>query len=204
MDSLTISDLNTPSSMTMGKKPPSDQVDKASFVTLLVTQLKNQDPLEPVENSEFIAQLAQFQTLEGQTASNQKLEELVSIQQSQLALAGLSQAAILVGKQCTWEQDGAELSGTISKVTVEQGVMMVTTENGKVPVGALTGIGNSVGPGGTTPGGGTNGGTNGGTTTPGTNTGVPTTGNGGGTGTQGGGTPVAPDPLTAIHEILGA
>lgn len=199
MDSLTISDLNTPSSMTMGKKPPSDQVDKASFVTLLVTQLKNQDPLEPVENSEFIAQLAQFQTLEGQTASNQKLEELVSIQQSQLALAGLSQAAMLVGKQCTWEQDGTELSGTISKVTVEQGVMMVTTENGKIPVGALTGIGNNVG-GGTTPGGGTSGGT----TTPGTNTGVPTTGNGGGTGTQGGGTPVAPDPLTAIHEILGA
>ena len=81
--------------------------------------------------------------------------------------------------------------------------MMVTTENGKVPVGALTGIGNSVGGGSTTPGG-ANGGTSGGTTTPGTNTGVPTTGNGGGTGTQGGGTPVAPDPLTAIHEILGA
>ncbi len=143
MDSLAISDLNSPSSASNGQRAPSDQVSKASFVTLLVTQLKNQDPLEPVENSAFIAQLAQMQTLEGQHASNAKLDELVSIQQSQLALAGLSQAAMLVGKEVTWEKDGVELTGTISKVTVEQGVMMVTTEHGKLPVGALTGIGNS-------------------------------------------------------------
>ena len=38
---------------------------KDAFLTMLVTQMKNQDPLNPVENTEFTAQLAQFSSLEG-------------------------------------------------------------------------------------------------------------------------------------------
>lgn len=117
-------------------------VDKSSFLNLLVTQLRNQDPLEPVENTEFISQLATFQSLESQISMSDRLEDLVGLQESQLALAGLSQAALLVGKHVTWEDaDGNARSGTIQTVTVENGVMMVNTENGKVPVGALTSIG---------------------------------------------------------------
>ena len=37
---------------------------REEFITLLITQLKNQDPFEPVENSEFISQLAQFTSLQ--------------------------------------------------------------------------------------------------------------------------------------------
>lgn len=123
-------------------------VDKSSFLTLLVTQLRNQDPLEPVENTEFISQLATFQSLESQIAMGARLEDLVGLQESQLALAGLSQAALLVGKHVTWEDaDGVEHAGTIKTVTVESGVMMVNTENGKVPVGALTSIGLASGSG---------------------------------------------------------
>jgi flagellar basal-body rod modification protein FlgD len=121
------------------KKP--GNVDKGSFLTLLVTQLQNQDPLDPVQNTEFISQLATFQSLESQIETGKQIENLVAIQESQLALAGLSQAALLVGKRVTWtDANGKPGSGTVLSVTVENGVMMINHENGKVPVGALTSI----------------------------------------------------------------
>jgi flagellar basal-body rod modification protein FlgD len=117
-------------------------VSRDSFLNLLVTQLRHQDPLDPVENTEFISQLAQFQSLESQISMRDRLEDLVALQESQLALAGLSQAALLVGKHVTWiDGEGNPGEGTIQTVTVENGVMMVNTENGKVPVAALTSIG---------------------------------------------------------------
>jgi flagellar basal-body rod modification protein FlgD len=129
-------------------------VSRDSFLTLLVTQLRNQDPLSPVGNTEFITQLAQFQSLESQLDTNQKIQDLVAIQESQLALSGLSQAALLVGKNVTWiDGDGNEGAGTVTSVTVENGVMMINTPNGKVPVGALTSIGVA------NPSAGSNGGT---------------------------------------------
>jgi flagellar basal-body rod modification protein FlgD len=117
------------------------KVDRDSFLNLLVTQLRHQDPLDPVGNTEFISQLAQFQSLESQTAMGKSIEDLVHLQESQLALAGLSQAALLVGKHVTWiDEKGKAGEGTVNSVTVEQGVMMINTENGKIPVAALTSI----------------------------------------------------------------
>ena len=120
----------------------SGTVDRESFMNLLVAQLRHQDPLEPVSQTEFISQLATFQSLESQISMKDRLEDLVALQESQLALAGLSQAALLVGKHVTWiDAEGKPGEGTIETVTVENGVMMVNTENGKIPVAALTSIG---------------------------------------------------------------
>lgn len=116
-------------------------VDRDSFLNLLVTQLRNQDPLDPVDNGQFISQLATFQSLESQLDTGKHIQDLVSLQESQLALAGLSQAALLVGKRVTWtDADGKDGSGTVLSVTVENGVMMINHEKGKVPVSALTSI----------------------------------------------------------------
>lgn len=54
-----------------GKK---NDLDKDAFLRLLTTQLSNQDPLNPIEDKEFIAQLAQFSSLEQMTAMNKNLE----------------------------------------------------------------------------------------------------------------------------------
>lgn len=54
-----------------GKK---NDLDKDAFLKLLTTQLANQDPLSPMEDREFIAQLAQFSSLEQMTAMNKTLE----------------------------------------------------------------------------------------------------------------------------------
>jgi flagellar basal-body rod modification protein FlgD len=62
------------------------KLDKNAFLNLLVTQLQNQDPLNPVEDKEFIAQMAQFSSLEQLQQLNQKfdsnLESLSKIKES--------------------------------------------------------------------------------------------------------------------------
>lgn len=55
-------------------------VNQEMFLQLLVAQLKNQDPLQPQEGTEFISQLAQFSSLEQLTTINQQLGELLKKQ----------------------------------------------------------------------------------------------------------------------------
>ncbi len=70
------------------------ELGKNEFLKLLVTQMNNQDPLSPQENGEFIAQLAQFSTVEGIETLNTSMESLLNGYQSSQAL----QASSLVGR----------------------------------------------------------------------------------------------------------
>jgi flagellar basal-body rod modification protein FlgD len=78
-----------------------------AFLKLLVAQLKNQDPLNPQQNYEFVAQLAQFSSLEQSVGINTRLDQLA--QQNQ----GLqnSQVVQLVGKQATVKGNIVALKG---------------------------------------------------------------------------------------------
>ncbi|MCB2251514.1 flagellar hook assembly protein FlgD [Pseudomonas chlororaphis] len=67
---------------------------KDAFLKLLVTQLKNQNPLDPQDNSEFVAQLAQFSSLEGITTLNDSVTAIAGNYKSSQAL----QASSLVGR----------------------------------------------------------------------------------------------------------
>jgi len=68
-----------------------------TFLTLLTSQLKNQDPLSPVDSNQFTAQLTQMAGVEQQLLTNDLLKSLVSGQGS----AGLGQAATYIGKAAT-------------------------------------------------------------------------------------------------------
>ena len=57
-------------------------LDKQAFLNLLVTQLKYQDPLNPMENTEFVAQLAQFSSLEQLVNVNDNLQADAVLSQS--------------------------------------------------------------------------------------------------------------------------
>jgi flagellar basal-body rod modification protein FlgD len=57
---------------------PTSNIDKSQFLQLLVTQLQNQDPLNPMDNTQFVTQLATFSSL----------EQLMSINQAVTKLAG--------------------------------------------------------------------------------------------------------------------
>jgi flagellar basal-body rod modification protein FlgD len=68
-----------------GKAKTSLAADFDAFLLLLTTQLKNQDPLSPMEPTEFTSQLVQFASVEQQINANENLEKLVGIQNATLA-----------------------------------------------------------------------------------------------------------------------
>lgn len=80
-----------------------NDLGKNEFLELLVAQLNNQNPLEPQENGEFIAQLAQFSTVEGVEKLNASMETFLSGYQSSQAL----QASSLVGRKVIVPTDEA-------------------------------------------------------------------------------------------------
>lgn len=86
-----------------GSKVVSDAVDKAlgkdDFLKLLTTELRNQDPLSPMDNKDFIAQMAQFSTLEQTNNMAKSMEGLSSGISALFQHSLLSQGAALIGKQ---------------------------------------------------------------------------------------------------------
>jgi len=77
------------------KTPKKNELGEDAFLQLLVTQMNNQNPLNPQDNSAFVAQLAQFSSVEGITKLNTQMEGMSSSFQSSTAL----QASALVGRQ---------------------------------------------------------------------------------------------------------
>ena len=90
---------------------PARQSDelRESFMTLLITQLQNQDPLKPMENAEMTSQLAQINTVSGIEELNSTLEGITSQMDANQALqaSGLIGKGVMVpGKDVLLEQDG--------------------------------------------------------------------------------------------------
>jgi flagellar basal-body rod modification protein FlgD len=100
-------------------KPINDQMGKTEFLTLFTTQLQNQNPLDPVNNEAFVAQLAQFSQLEATTNMSTSMESMVKSMKSDRFMNG----ANLIGKQVTAPmgnaryQEGSTINGLISLPT---------------------------------------------------------------------------------------
>ena len=73
----------------------SNELGKDDFLKLLITQLQNQDPTEPMENQEFIAQMAQFSSLEQMTNMSTAFSKMASFINSQEATATLGKTVEL-------------------------------------------------------------------------------------------------------------
>lgn len=76
-----------------------------TFLTLLTTQLRNQDPLEPLDTEKFTEQLVQFASVEQSIQTNQHLEALIALQTSSANETALA----MVGRIATVESDVAAL-----------------------------------------------------------------------------------------------
>lgn len=105
------------------------ELGKQDFLLLMIQQLQNQDPLEPMKNEDFIAQLAQFNSLEQMQNLNKTMESLGNLQI-------LAQTSSMVGKTVTaTSADGASvIGGTVSSVDFSSGTatLVVTGQNGTV------------------------------------------------------------------------
>ena len=86
-----------------GKSKLADDFD--TFLGILVTQLKNQDPLEPMKSQEFTNQLVQFSTVEQAIATNSKLDQMLQAQAGNRA----SQAVNYIGKEIAIDGNQVQL-----------------------------------------------------------------------------------------------
>ena len=76
-------------------KATNNAMDQGAFLTLFTTQLKNQNPLDPVKNEAFVAQLAQFSQLEATSSMKTSMETMVKSLEGDKMLAG----AALIGRR---------------------------------------------------------------------------------------------------------
>jgi flagellar basal-body rod modification protein FlgD len=87
-----------------------DQMGKDVFLKLLVAQMRYQDPSNPVDSSQMMAQTATFSQVE-------KLEQLVNQNASMLVLQESATAGALVGRKATYtDTNGASVTGTVTSV----------------------------------------------------------------------------------------
>jgi flagellar basal-body rod modification protein FlgD len=111
----------TPSTPTV-TTDKSKQLGKQDFLKLLMAQLQNQDPMKPMDDTQMIAQMAQFSALEATQQLNQTIQNNNNVQT-------VSQAGALIGKYVLADQsDGSSISGAVTDInfTSTNGVVSPT------------------------------------------------------------------------------
>lgn len=154
---MTINGISASDSFFGSQAAGTKQLDKNAFMELLVSQLKNQDPMSPVANEDFVAQLATFSSLEQLEGLNQNMVASIALNQSNALLAQLTQSSALIGKSVKWEDldTGAEHSGTVQSVKIVDGLAVLRIDDEDVPLVSVTEVqGDSSAPADDTTGGG--------------------------------------------------
>jgi flagellar basal-body rod modification protein FlgD len=119
------------SSSTQAVDLQQSSLGQEQFLRILLTQLRFQDPLKPMDNQQFLAQMAQFSALAQTSQLNDRIDTLLSIQSA-------SQSVGLIGKSVQVETQNGALIGTVSTLTFADGQpnLTVTTASGEI----LTGV----------------------------------------------------------------
>ena len=113
-----------------------DQMDKDTFLKLLVAQMRYQDPSNPTDPTQFMSQTAQFTQV-------QKLEQIATQNASLLSLQRSMSAGVLVGHSVTYTDDsGSSQTGTVSSVVLGDDTTEASAViNGSpVPMGRITSV----------------------------------------------------------------
>lgn len=109
---------NTSSSNSTGNDAASLANNFTTFLTLLTTQLKNQNPLDPLDTNQFTQQLVQFSQVEQQMKSNEQLASLVALEKtaaSTTALAYVGATVVVDGATATLTDSSATWSFNVTK-----------------------------------------------------------------------------------------
>lgn len=110
----TISSVSSNSSLPAARQPKKE-LGKEDFLQILVTQLKNQDPTQPMQNADLIVQMSQLSTLEQLSNLNQTFTEYL------MSKNNVSQYADMLNKKVTWlnpetnKQESGVVTGIVNK-----------------------------------------------------------------------------------------
>ena len=126
-DTTSTNSTNSTSSTT---STSNNTVDYNTFLQLLIAEMKNQDPTNPMDTSQYMSQFAQLSTVEQATLTNSKLDSLLSSQ-------ALTQADGLIGRNVSFtDTTGAAVTGKIASVSINSDGSVATLEDGtKIAVG---------------------------------------------------------------------
>jgi flagellar basal-body rod modification protein FlgD len=122
-------------------KPKDGTLGKDEFLKILVTQLKNQDPMEPMKDRDFIAQMAQFTSV----------EQLMNMSKEMgLLRQNFGMAAGLIGKQVDWKETdpaGNVVTGTgrVDSIMVKDGVQYIKSGASQIPLDKVISVSESGG-----------------------------------------------------------
>jgi|TARA_B000000557_G_C20704881_1_gene413236 flagellar basal-body rod modification protein FlgD len=112
-----------------------DQLGQEDFLKLMTTQLQNQDPFAPMENGEFIAQMAQFSTVTGITSMDESLKNVAAkLGETRIATAAnmLGHSVLVPGKIARADDDGS-VNGVIDLPSASTNVNVVfKSQNGEI------------------------------------------------------------------------
>ena len=97
-------------SIAVNGRTASQELGKDDFLILLLAQLANQDPTSPMENTQFIAQMAQFSSLEQMTNMSNEFTKLATMLNS-------SEAVTVIGKTVDIDVSGQLVSGVVDGAT---------------------------------------------------------------------------------------
>lgn len=118
------------------------ELGKDQFLTILVAQLKNQDPMSPMENTEFIGQMAQFSSLEQLINIGKKIDSVGSSVDNSLGASSQ-----LIGKKITWPEEKTDSatgektttyqSGVVGSIVLKAGVQYAQVGENAVPLSII-------------------------------------------------------------------
>lgn len=125
-----ITSTNSTSSTSSTTSTSKNTVDYNTFLQLLIAEMKNQDPTNPMDTSQYMSQFAQLSSVEQAMQTNTKLDSLLSSQ-------ALSQADGLIGKNVSFtDSTGATFTGKVASISINSNGSVATLEDGtKVAVG---------------------------------------------------------------------
>jgi flagellar basal-body rod modification protein FlgD len=95
------------------------------FLKLLIAQLQNQDPSDPMSNTEMVTQMAQLSSVDAMNGLNASFAEVLKLQQ-------LSSGTDLIGHQVTYSWAGLELSGTVEGITNGEAGIRLTIDGNEI------------------------------------------------------------------------
>ncbi|MCL1853368.1 MAG: flagellar biosynthesis protein FlgD [Peptococcaceae bacterium] len=123
-------------------------LDRDVFLRLMVAQFANQDPMSPVSETESIAQLAQFSTLEQMTNMVDSIMDLKVGIALMLNQSLISQGSSMIGKEVTgtiYDENGVEreITGVVSSVHMKNGFLTLKIGDEELPIDFVKEIRNS-------------------------------------------------------------
>lgn len=132
----------TSSSSSSSTSGSSSTLDKNAFLQLLCTEMKYQDPLSPMDNTEYISQMATFSSLEQMQNLNTTVTSLADSLSSALSSIYFQQAVNNVGKTATYlDSSNKTVSGTIDSVVMSSGSLYYVIDGVQVSADSITALG---------------------------------------------------------------